>query len=244
MRKLVTIGIVATAALTAAGIAVAHLAATGTTSVTATFSATTAEGVKNRTCSGPDGDYQLLNGSFRGTAASSDANLAGDVRVRINSAYNTTEKVGWANGWMRLHNARVLRFDAVNTNGKLTGLLHGSVGGAGSLVGSFTADLTTSGLSNVQIGGGSAIPNVALLAGRICTGPPPGKSVKLTVKGTIEAITQTSVSVKPEDGSSTQTCALSSSSPSVSGLSSGQRVEMSCATLGSTLTVVRLKKRG
>jgi hypothetical protein len=73
---------------------------------------------------------------------------------------------------------------------------------------------------------------------------PKGKSVKLTVKGTIDAVSATAVTVKPADASATQTCAVGSGSPPVSGFAPGQRVEMTCATVGNVLTVQRLKRRG
>jgi hypothetical protein len=247
MRRTTIIALAALGALVATGAAVAHhLGGTGTSAVSATFSATTAESVKTRACSGPDGQYELLDAVFRGSATSADASLAGDVRVHVHGAYNATEQIGWATGSLRLHDARSLRFQAVNANGRLTGLVTGRVGSAGTLTASFTADLGAGGLAKAQIGGGGSIANAAVLAGRICTSPPvpKGKSVKLTVKGTIDAVSATAVTVKPADGSATQTCAVGSGSPSVSGFAPGQRVEMTCATVGNVLTVQRLKRRG
>lgn len=245
MRKLWLTGLVTGLALTVTAVAVARLTADGITSVSATFSATTAQGFKARTCSGPDGEYQLIDAVYRGTSSNPEASLSGDVRLRIASTYNTTERIGWASGWLKIHDSRWIRFDAVNTNGKLVGLVHGRVGDRfADLLGSFTADFAPSGVSNFQLGGGGAISNAALLGGKICTGSPAGKSVKLTVKGAIDTITQTSISVKPEDGSALQTCLIGTGSPNVSGFANGQRVEMTCATVNGNLTVVRLKKRG
>jgi len=245
MRKLLPISLATGAALILAGVAVAHLSASGTTSVSATFSATTAQAFKARTCNGPDGQYQLIDAVYQGTSSNPEASLAGDVRVRILSTYNTTEKAGWAFGWLKIHDSHWIRFDAVNTDGKLVGFVHGRVGDRSTnVLGSFTADFASTGVSNFQLGGGGSIQNMALFGGKICTGPPVAKSVKLTVKGTIDAIAQTSISVKPEDGSTLQTCLIGPGSPNVSGFANGQKVEMTCATVDGNLTVVRLKKRG
>jgi len=245
MRKLLAIGLAAAGALTLAGVAIAHLTASGTAAVSATFSATTVQSFKSRTCNGPDGQYQLIDALYAGTSSSAQAELNGDARIRIHSAYNTTEKIGWATGWVKLHDTNALRFDAVNANGKLTGFTRGRVGGhVGDLLASFASDFSSSGLANGQLGGGGSAPNVGVLVGKICTSKPVGKSVKLTVRGTIDSLSSASVSVAPEDGSPVQTCVLGPGSPSSSGFSKGQRVEMTCATVDGKLTVVRLKKRG
>ena len=246
MRKLLIAGGVTALALTLAGVAVAHLKATGTQTASATFSTTTTQRFDARTCNGPDGQYQLIDAVYRGTSSNAVQGLSGDVQVRINSTYNTTEKIGWARGSLRIGDSGWLRFDAVNTNGKLVGLLRGRIGEhIADLVGTFSADFSSNGLANFQLGGGASIPSAAVLGGRICTQPPVGKSVKLTVKGTIDSIVLgTSVAVLPEDGFALQTCALGPGSPDVSAFTKGQEVEMTCATVDGKLTVVRLKKRG
>ena len=242
MRRVVVLGVCAAVGLTIAGVAVAWLTANGTSTVSATFSTTTAKGFKSRSCTGPDGQYQLIDAVYDGSSASAEGKLNGDARIRIRSVYNTTEKIGWANGWLRLDGA-VTHFDAVNVDGKLTGLLRGRIGGYGNLLATFTGDFSASGLANAQIGTGT-FPSVALVTGKICTGPA-GKSVRLFVDGTIDSIVPgSSISVAPEDGSTLQTCALGPGSPSVAGLTKSQRVEMTCVTIDGKLTVAHLKKRG
>ena len=245
MRKLFVVGLMTALALTLVGVAVAHLTASGTTAVSAMFSATSPQGFNSRTCNGPDGQYQLIDARYTGSSTSSESSLNGDVRIRIRSVYNTTEKTGWATGWLKLHDATT-RFDAVNVNGKLSGFVRGRVGGHyGDLLATFTADFSSGGLANGQLGGGGALPNVGLLAGKTCNGPDTGKSVKLTVEGTIDSIVPgTSVTVAPEDSSALQTCALGPGSPSIAGFTKGQKVEMTCETVDGKLTVTRLKKRG
>jgi hypothetical protein len=245
MRKLLLIGLIPAVALGLAGVAVARLTTDGTTSVSAAFSATTAQSFRSRSCSGPDGQYQLVDAVYTGTSTSSDANLGGDARIRIQSVYNTTEKTGWATGWLKLRGTGALRFEAVNSNGTLSGLAHGRVGrNVGTLLSGFTASFSPSGVTNGQLGGGGSTPNVGVLAGRICTTRPVAKSVHLDVKGTIDSISDTSLTVAPEDGSSAQTCAIGPGSPKTSGFAQGERVRLTCATVNSVLTVVHLRERG
>ena len=256
MRKLLVIGLMTVVALALVGVAVAHLTASGTAAVSATFSATTSQGVKSRTCNGPDGVYELIDAVYAGHSTSSEAALDGDARVRIHSVYNTTEKIGWATGSLKLDNANT-RFDAVNVNGKLTGLVRGRVNDLHTaLLGSFAADFSAGGLANGALGGGGSIPNVALLAGKICTDQNKkddddekrndkkgDKSVKLEVEGAIDSIIPSvSISVLPVHGSVVQTCALGPGSPSVTGFAKGQDVEMTCATVDGKLTLVRIKR--
>lgn len=243
MRKLLLIGLIPAVGLALTGVAVARLAADGTTSVSAAFSATAAQSFRSRTCDGPDGQYQLIDAVYTGASTSSDANLTGDTRIRIRSVYNTTEKTGWATGWLKLHGTGALRFEAVNANGTLTGLAHGRAR-AGALLASFTAGFSPSGVTNGQLGGGGSMSNTGVIVGRICTTRPVSKSVHLQVKGTIDSISSTSVSVAPADGSSLQTCAVGPGSPKTSGLAKGQKVKMTCATINGVLTVTHIKKRG
>ena len=245
MRKLLLIGLIPAVGLTLAGAAVARLTADGTTSVSAAFSATTAQSFRSRSCNGPDGQYELIDAVYTGTSTSSDDNLSGDARVRIRSVYNTVEKTGWAAGWLKLHGTGALRFEAVNANGTLSGLVHGRVGrNIGALLASFNASFSPSGIANGQLGGGGSMPNVGVLVGRVCTTRPVAKSVRLEVRGTIDSISSTSLTVAPDDGSAAQTCAIGPGSPKTSGLANGQKVKMNCATVNGVLTVMHIRKRG
>jgi len=248
MRRITIVALTCGAALAAVGTAVAVKASTGTNLVASSFTATTVEHYNSRTCTGPDGQYEVVDAVFRGTATSSEPTLSGAVRVRIRSAYNTTKNVGWANGSLSFSNGDTrggLGFDAVEANGKLTGFVRGGVGRpAGALLGSFTADYSKTGIQDGQIGGGGTVPNVAVLATRLCKGGPPTKSVTLAVKGTVDSVTPTTITVKPGDGTASQTCAVTSASPSTAHVANGDHVEMTCQTIGGTLTLVRLKKRG
>lgn len=247
MRKLLVIGLISTVALTLVGVAIAHLTATGTAAASATFSTTTVQSVKSRTCNGPDGVYELIDAVYTGHSTSLEPALDGDARVRIHSVYNTTEKLGWAGGSLKLDNASA-RFDAVNANGKLTGLVRGRVNDLHmALLGSFTADFSAGGLANGALGGGGSIPNVAVLAGKICTGDTKKdddkKGDKVKIEGTIDTIVPgVSIAVLPEHGSVVQSCVLGTKSPSVTGFSKGQDVEITCETVDGKLTLTRIKR--
>jgi hypothetical protein len=248
MRRISIVALTCGAALAAAGVAVAVKTSTGTNLVASSFTATTVERYSSRTCTGPDGQYEVVDATYSGNATSSEPGLAGTARVRIRSAYNTTKNVGWASGSLSFSNGGdrgALGFDAVNASGKLTGFVRGRVGQpAAELLGSFSADYSKSGLQNGQIGGGGSAPNVAVLATKLCRGGPPNKSVKLTVKGVVDTLAADSITVKPNDGSTSQTCAIRPGSPSTAHVAKGDHVEMTCQTIGGTLTLVRLKKRG
>jgi hypothetical protein len=247
MKRLAIVALALAGALTAAGIAVAVMTSSGTNLVSATFSATSVERYNSRTCTGADGQYDVVDAIYRGAASSSEPSLSGNVRIRIRSAYNTTKNIGWANGWFSFSGSDrgALGFDAVEVNGKLTGFIRGRVGHpAAALLGTFTSDYSKSGgFANGQIGGGGSAPNVDVIANKLCSGNT-GKSVKLTVRGIVDSLTTTSISVKPDDGSALQTCAIAPSSPSTAHVAKGDRVEMSCATVNGTLTLTKLKKRG
>ena len=96
------------------------------------------------------------------------------------------------------------------------------------------------GFTTGQLGGGGG-SNVAVLAGRPCEGRPQ-IAVRLNVKGTVESITNNAITVKPRDGSNSQTCARKPVSPSLNGYDNGNRVEMGCGVVDNTLTLLRIHK--
>ena len=88
------------------------------------------------------GDSSGTTGST-GTATSTTAGLSGAVEVRLHSLYNTTTKLGWVDGWLKVRgneSRTTAHLTAVNVDGKLDGWLRGHAGrGHGTLFGSFTA---------------------------------------------------------------------------------------------------------
>jgi len=246
MQRTLILAIAAAVTLVVTGAAIATLRSTGTEQVSATFNATTVVRSNTHTCTGADGTYEITHAVYSGTAVSSNDALAGPIEIRVVSTYNTTEKLGWVGGWYRVRgDDRRLhgRFDAVNTNGALDGFLTGRVNVRyANLLGGFTAGFTRDGgFTNGQLGTGTAT-NAALLVGRPCV-PRAGSAVRLLVRGEVESLSSSSISVKPADGSATQTCAITPKSPSTNGVAVKDKVEMGCATLDGSMTLVKLHKR-
>lgn len=248
MRRIIIPILVALAA-TLAGVAVAHSgdSSNGVKAVSATFAATTAARTETRACTGADGAYEIVKATYAGTAASTEPSLAGPVELKVTSVYNTTTKIGSLEGRLKIgegDSRSSAKLWAVNSDGALDGFVYGETGHRGSaLLGSLTAGWTRSGgFTDGKLGTGSST-NAAVLAGKPCTGKPVGSSVRLTVKGTVDAVSDTSISVKPRDGSAVQTCAIGATSerPSVV---KGDSVEMTCAQIESAWVLVKAKKLG
>ena len=246
MRRIIIPILVALAA-TLAGVAVAHSGSgtTGVKAVSATFTATTASRAETRACTGADGAYEIVKATYAGTATSAEASLTGPAELKVTSVYNTTTKIGWLEGRLKIGEGESRSYTklwAVNTNGSLDGFVYGEAGHRGAaLLGSLTAGWTRSGgFTDGKLGTGSST-NAAVLAGKPCTGKPAGSSVRLTVKGTVDAVSDTSISVKPRDGSAVQTCAIGATSER-SSVVKGDSVEMTCAQIESAWVLVKVKK--
>lgn len=248
MRRIIIPILVALAA-TLAGVAVAHEggSSTGVKAVSATFAATTAARAETRACTGADGAYEIVKATYAGTAVSTEPSLAGPVELKVTSVYNTTTKIGWLEGRLKIgegESRSYAKLWAVNSDGALDGFVYGEAGHRGAaLLGSLTSGWTRSGgFTDGKLGTGSST-NAAVLAGKPCTGKPVGSSVRLTVKGTVDAVSDTSISVKPRDGGAVQTCAIGATSerPRVV---KGDSVEMTCAQIESAWVLVKAKKRG
>jgi hypothetical protein len=238
-----------------AGVAVATIGFSGTQTVTATFTAPR-DRADVKSCTGTDGTYEIVRGRYVGEADSSVAGLDGPLRLDVTSVYNTTEKVGWMTANVKVRRSGgsddrdfVGKLTGTLTGGSgdarvLDGMLSGRIGGRyADVVGNLTASFTaTGGFTGGKLGEGGA--NVALLIGRTCVKP--GKAaVQLVVKGTIQSLSDTSISVKPRDESSTQTCAIKpGTSPSTSRYETGDGVEMRCGLVGGDMTLLKLSRKG
>ncbi len=253
MRRALVLAALGVAALATAGIAVATLGLSGTQTVSATFSAAK-DRAEAKTCTGSDGVYEIVKGRYTGEADSSVAGLDGPLTLSVTSVYNTTEKIGWMTALVKVRRSGS---DDQEFNGRLVGTLTGGTGDArtldafltgrlarsyadvfGNVTSSFTA---AGGFTNGKLGEGGA--NIALLAGRPCVSPSE-VAVRLVVTGTIDVLSDTSISVKPKDGSSTQTCDIKQgTSPSVSKFKKGDTVEMRCGLVGGTMTLLKLSRK-
>ncbi|HEY7380158.1 MAG TPA: hypothetical protein VH572_03035 [Gaiella sp.] len=249
MRKGSVIVLASLLALGLAGVAVAKLKAVGIAPTTATFSAAK-ERVTVRTCTGNGDEYVLANGWYTGTAtfASPNADLGGPIRIHASSVYNKTDGVGWVRGTLstrddgrRFHGRFVATLGA---GGALEGFFDGRVNRRYSIaLGGLSATFDgNTGFVDGKLGNAStSLP--AVLAGRPCgeTAPPP-ISVRLVVKGTVEAVSSSSISVKPRDNSTVQSCAVKAgTSPSTANVAVGNTVEMRCGLVSGDMTLLHLR---
>ena len=155
------------------------------------------------------------------------------IRIHATSVFNRTDGVGWVSGTIRSRDGDRRpsgRFWAtLGSGGALDGFFDGRVNRhvallLGNLSATFNAD---SGFSDGKLGSGtSSLP--AVLAGRPCAEPKPAPiAVRLVVKGKVESLDSSSITVKPGDASASQTCALRSGvSPSTSRVAVGDAVEI------------------
>jgi hypothetical protein len=246
----------ALAALTTAAVAVAQRTTADVNQVNATFAATTPSHLQTRTLSCAGGQtVEVATARYTGTATSATSDLSGPVRLRVYSVYNTTRKLGWVEGSLVVgasDNRTIATFSAVNSDGKLDGWLRGSAGHRdGRLVGSFTASFTPNGgLSAGQFGTGTSTNGALLIksAGcRLASNPNPNTqsprpSIHLTVRGQVDALSATAISVKPSDGGASQSCTIGQRKPGRR-IEMGDRVVMTCALSGSTWMLTGITER-
>ena len=247
MKRIVLIA-AALGTLVAAGAAVAHLKAADVSAVSATLTATTPSNVQTRTHTCGGQTFEVTTGKWTGTATSSTADLNGPASLHLKSVFNTTTKLGWVEGRLKIDasdgrtHVHVL---GVNSDGKIDGWVRGRAGrhdGAlfGSLSGTFSK---TGGLTGGAIGSGTAT-NAAVIAKHIRCGADetPRPSVHLIVRGQVETVSATSITVKPKDGSASQSCAVKDDDD-VEHIRQGDQVEMTCSQIAGAWTLVKVRKR-
>jgi hypothetical protein len=250
MRRGLTLVTAAGAVLVVAGFGLAglaHLVQDGTQTVTATFSAAR-ERAAVRTCAGPDGTYEIVNGRYAGQSTSAQPLLNGPIVLTVNAVYNRTEQVGWIRGTVRVRGSEhpvQARLVGTLTQGAsdtrvVDGFVDGPAGGHGAkLFGSLTASFTgTGGFSAGSIGAGGT--NIALLAGRVCR---PAKS-ELEASGRIVVLSSSQIAIQ-RNPSNLVTCAIRAGvSPPTNGLRVGDTVEITCGLVDNEMTLLKVKKKG
>ena len=247
MKRIVLIA-AALGALAATSAAVAHLRAADVTAVNAALTATTPSNVQTRTFTCDGQTFEVTTGRWAGTATSSTADLNGPATLHLKSVYNATKKLGWVEGRLRIDasDGRThAHVTGVNSDGTIDGWVRGSAGrGDGSLFGSISGTFSkTGGLTGGSIGTGTAT-NAALIAKHIrCSSQQtPRPSVHLIVRGQVEALSATSITVKPKDGSASQTCAVKDDDD-VERIRQGDQVEMTCSQIAGAWTLAKVRKR-
>lgn len=256
MRRTTLIAIAAISALVVSGVALATFKASGVVPATATFSAA-GDNPRTTTCVGSGNTYRITTGRFNGKIdfAAPNDDLDGELSLALRAVYNTTTKVGWLEGTWRTKNDRrqsgVFRGVLGESGGQVTmgGFAHGTVGKRyarilGGMGAALKADSTGNITSIEGTLGQGTISLPAVLAGAPCTGnEKPGPiPVKLSVKGTIGALSSDAITVNA-GASGPQTCAIVAGvSPSVSGFAVNQNVEMSCGIVNARMTLLKLKR--
>ena len=235
-------------ALVATGAAVANLKSADVTAATATLSATTPSNVETRTYTCDGQTFEVTTGRWTGTATSTTADLSGAAALHLKSVYNTTKKLGWVEGKLSIAAAdgrTHAHVTGVNTDGKLDAWVRGHAGrhdGAllGSLSGSFSK---TGGLTDGAIGTGTSTNAALIVKGLRCKSEKtPKPSVHLFVRGQIEALSATSITVKPKDGSASQTCAVKDDDD-VDRVKAGDQVEISCSQVAGAWVLTKVRKK-
>ena len=246
MRKSI-FAVAALVALVASSVAVAHLKSGDVTAVSATLSATTPANVQTRTYTCAGQTFEVTTGRWTGLSTSTTPDLNGTAELHVKSVYNVTKKLGWVDGRLKIRGAddrSSAGFSAVNTDGKLDGWLRGNAGHRdgilfGSLSGSFSK---SGGLTDGQLGTGTGA-NTAVLAKRVDCNPSTTArpSVRLTVRGTVESISDSALVVKPADGTASQSCTIGERKPER--IEAGDKVEMTCLQREGKFVLEQVRKR-
>ena len=235
-------------ALVATGVAVAHLKAADVTAASATLSATTPSNVQTRTYTCDGQTFEITTGRWSGVATSTTADLNGAVVLHVKSVYNATKKLGWIDGRLTIAAAdgrTHAGISGVNSDGKLDAWVRGSAGrGDGTLFGSLSGSFSkTGGLTDGAIGTGTGTNAAVIAKGIRCNSQQmPRPSVHLFVRGQIETVSATSITVKPKDGSASQTCTVKDDDD-VDRVKAGDQVEMTCSQIGGAWILTKVHKR-
>ncbi len=235
-------------ALVATTAAVAHLKASDVAAASATLSATTPSNVQTRTHTCDGQTFEVTTGRWSGTATSATTDLNGAAVLHLRSVYNATKKLGWVDGRLTIgaSDGRTHAWvSGVNTDGKLDAWVRGNAGrGDGSLFGSLSGSFSkTGGLTDGAIGSGTGANAALIVKGLRCKQEKtPRPSVHLFVRGQIDALSATSISVKPKDGSASQACAVKDDDD-VDRVKLGDQVEMTCSQVSGAWVLTKVRKR-
>jgi hypothetical protein len=130
-KRLLPLVLLATAALTAAGVAAAGHRVPSVEGATASFAATNVSTKYQVTCSVNGGDtFEATSATYTGTATSSDPRLAGTLTIRAWSLVDTASGVGHVYGVFRIKGTDTGahgRLNAALSGGKASGLARGFV---------------------------------------------------------------------------------------------------------------------
>ena len=247
MKRLVVIT-AALGALVATGVAVANLKASDVAAVSATLTATTPSNVQTRTYTCDGQTFEVTTGRWSGAATSTTPDLNGAAVLHLKSVYNATKKLGWVDGRLSIAAAdgrTHAGVSGVNTDGKLDAWVRGHAGrGDGILFGSLSGSFSkTGGLTGGAIGSGTGANAAVIAKGMRCTSArTPKPSVHLSVRGQVEAVSSTSITVKPKDGTASQTCTVKDDDD-VDRVKVGDQVELTCSQIAGAWVLTKVRKK-
>lgn len=233
MKSLI-IAAIAVAALTGAGVAVAHGIDGGTQSVSAvtgSFTATSVTGSDTRSCTNSAGKtIASTKATYSGTASGSP-DLTGPATIQARSTIDTTDGLGAVDGTLRIGKTQS-HFSAVYDHGSIGGIAsgHGATPHV-QLVGNVSATFsTTAGFTGGKIGGAAGGSAVELVPGGC-----PSSQESSEAEGSITAVSSTSITVAG------LTCTVPVSlATKVLALAVGTRVEIKCSLSNGTTTLVKI----
>jgi CHRD domain len=157
------------AAVAAAGVAAATRHTQSTQAAAADFAAGSVSRSHTTTCTASDGTYQFTTATYTGTATSSDPRLNGTVEIRSSSVVNTTTKLGWLDGTLRVR----------GTNAGTSGTIHAAIAN-GAAVGSVVGQGTRPEAKLVASLSAAFAPAAGFSAGKIGSGSANGAGVLYT----------------------------------------------------------------
>jgi hypothetical protein len=236
MKSLI-IAAIAVAALTGAGVAVAHGSdggAQSVSSVTGSFTATSVTGGDTRSCTTATGKtIASTKATYAGTASGSP-DLTGPATIVARSTIDTTDGIGVVDGTLEIGKTRS-HFSAVYDHGSIAGLAtgHGATPHA-QLVGNVSATFsTTAGFTAGKIGGMAGGSAVELVPGGCRSSHEASQA-----EGSVTAVSATSITVAG------LTCSVPAAlSTKVLALALGMRVEIKCSLSNGTATLVKIEAK-
>lgn len=233
------------AELVVAGVAVARGTdgARSVSAVSATFTASPSGTTDTRTCTTAAGKaIAVTRATYAGVAAGSP-DLAGTVTIAAQSTIDTTDGIGVVTGTLHIGataGQTEAGFTAVYDHGSIVGTLSGhGASKAVQLLGNVSAGFSaTGGFTGGRIGGGTAGGSAVELSAGGCASPhtPPAYGGS-NAEGTLSAVTAASVTV----GSLTCAVPANLAMHVAAGFHVGERVEIHCAPVAGTMTLVSIE---
>ena len=248
MRRLTFLAAAALVALVATGVAVGNHRDRSTSSLSATFTATSVGDRKVSTCTSGDGTFQITNATYSGQATG-DSTLTGPIKVAVRAVINTSEKLGTVDARLSVDRSgrdTKAHLVGVYRDGNVSGLLTGFASDPGQrLVGTLTASYSSDGgFSNGAIGSGSVTGAAVRETGGTCKMQATTAGKLKLLGGTVSALSSGSIAISLGGGSSFS-CALDDRARrelSRRDVEVGDHVSAACAFRDNAWVLLRARK--